>query len=206
VIVAAFPSSSDHHLLDELRMRDRTQEDRVKEYVAKTVRLGPHLKDSKLLRTVVARMTQIFYLLPTDVLKLFLSDVGSLRIMIMPDTGFPFGMKTTSEGAEEARRYIITIYQEHVAWSEDLFIGAMLHELGHVAARRPPEEEWPPDRRGRAEFKEHLEARADAVVWKWGLRHYSMRHLTATYPKHHLERILRAIDKILLEEDLSWTE
>jgi hypothetical protein len=184
-------------------MRDRSQEDRIKEYVAKTVRLGPRLKDSKLLRLVIARMTKIFSLLPPDALELFLSEVRSLRIMIMPDTGFPFGMKTTSEGASEARRYTITIYQEHVGWSEDLFIGAMLHELGHAAARRPPEEEWPLDRRERAEFKEHLEARADAVVWKWGLRHYSMRYLTATYPEHHVERIVQAIAKELLEEDLS---
>ncbi|MBM4325864.1 MAG: hypothetical protein FJ118_01760 [Deltaproteobacteria bacterium] len=187
-------------------MGDRTQEDRIREYATKTVRLGSRLNDTALLRAVIARMTKTFSLLPPDALELFLSEARRLYITVMPDTGFPFGMKTKSEETPEIRRYAITMHKEHMEWSEDLFIGAMLHELGHVAARRPPEQEWPRGKKERAEFKERLEARADALVWKWGLRHYSMRHLTATYPEHYVERIVKAIAQTLLEEDLSWNE
>ena len=119
----------------------------------------------------------------------------------MPDPGLPLGMKTRTTGSASDRRYTIVVYHEHLSLAEDLFIGSFLRELGHVVAQLPPESEWPENRGDRARFKEHAENRADAMVWRWGLRHYSVRHLFATYPSHRAELILEAIGKTLLEED-----
>jgi hypothetical protein len=146
------------------------------------------------------RFEKALSLLPEDVLKIFLAGARNLTVVIMPDAGLPLGMSTRSQGPPEARTYRIMLYEEQQEWSEDLFLGAFLRELGHVVAERPPEVEWPKSRGDRARYKERLEYVADAMVWRWGLRHYSMRHLTATYPKHWVEKIVVEIGKILLEE------
>jgi hypothetical protein len=119
----------------------------------------------------------------------------------MPNTALPLGMRTSSEGPPEARTYTIMVFREHEEWSENHFLGAFLRELGHVVAERPPESEWPTPRGERSRFREKLEYRADAMVWRWGLRHYSMSHLTATYQPHWVDRIVEEIGKILVKED-----
>jgi hypothetical protein len=118
----------------------------------------------------------------------------------MPDVQFPVGMSTKTDGPAHKRKYTIFLYSEHTHWPEDHFIGALLHELGHVVAQRPPESEWPVSRAERARFKEMLESRADAMVWRWGLRHYNICYLCATYPEHWVHRIINNITKVLLEE------
>jgi hypothetical protein len=147
------------------------------------------------------RIEKAFSLLPEDVLELFLSAARSLTVVVAPDQSIPFGMSTTSQGPSRSREYVITIHEENQNWPEDLFIGSFLRELGHVVAQRPPENEWPQTRGDRARYKERLEYVADAMVWRWGLRHYSIRHLTATYPEHWVERIVDEIGKVLLEEN-----
>jgi hypothetical protein len=147
------------------------------------------------------RLEKAFSLLPEDVLKSFLSGERTLMVVIVPNLTIPYGMNTASHGSSKTKKYSITIYEENQDWPEDLFIGAFLRELGHVAAQRPPESEWPQSRGDRARYKEKLEYIADAMVWRWGLRHYSMRHLTATYPEHWVERIVTEIGKLIAQEN-----
>jgi hypothetical protein len=176
------------------------QIDAITNYVRDHVRSGRTGKEWKVASSTSDRFEKAFSLLPEDVLRLFLSGARNLSVVIMPDAGLPLGMSTRSKGPPEARTYRIMLYEEQQEWPEDLFLGAFLRELGHVVAERPPEDEWPKSRGDRARYKERIEYLADAMVWRWGLRHYSMRHLTATYPQHWVERIVVEIGKILLEE------
>ncbi len=173
----------------------------VAEYLRHHVRFEEPVKDGKTRTVLFERFKKAFSVLPGEVLDLFLSDARNLTVVIVPDAELPLGMRTMSEGPPDSRAYIIMVFQEHRDWAEDHFVGAFLRELGHVVAQRPPESEWPATRGERSRFREKLEYRADAMVWGWGLRHYSMSHLTATYPLHWVERIVVEIGKILLEED-----
>lgn len=170
------------------------------EYVRDVVRFAGVAPKSSLCATMLERFQKAFSLIPDEVADLFLARSLHLGVTVMPDTAFPLGMSTRSEGPSGRRRYSIVSYQEHGEWPEDRFIGAFLRELAHVAAQRPPEEEWPLPRAERARFKERLEHRADAMVWRWGLRHYSMSYITATFPAHWVEPILAGIEKAMLEE------
>jgi len=181
-------------------MPDRTREKLIADFVLRSVRAAGQVKKSPSYAKTLKRLERAFLLLPPGAADLFLSGSRELIVMIRPDPGFPLGMATRSEGAADARRYSIVVYEEHLSWPEDLFIASFLRELGHVVAERPPEEEWPQARAERARHKAVLECRADAMVWKWGLRHYSMRHLTHTYPKHWVDEIVADIEKMLREE------
>ncbi len=178
-----------------------TQTDAVAAYVRAHVQVKPSQEQVRLFPAVAGRFEKTFLLLPDETLDLFLSGARALSVDIMPDPGLPLGMNTRTEGTLSNRRYSIIIYHEHLGLPEDLFIGSFLRELGHVVAERPPENEWPENRGDRARFKERLENRADAMVWRWGLRHYSVRHLSATYPSHRVDLIIDAIGKVLLEDD-----
>jgi hypothetical protein len=173
----------------------------IARYVRKHVFMKSSPDQTALFPQTAARFEKAFSLLPEETLELFLSDSRSLTVEIMPDPGLPLGMKTQTTGPASQRRYIIVVYHEHLTWPEDLFVAAFLREIGHVAAKRPPEAEWPTERGARARFKERLENRADAMVWRWGLRHYSMRHIAATYPEHRVEQIVQEIGKVFLEEN-----
>ena len=150
-------------------------------------------------RETIARFRNAFILLPSETADLFLSGSIDLTVMIETDPALPLGMRTTCEGPPYSRRYMIVVYEEHLQWAEDLFIGSFLRELAHAVAGQPPEDEWPTSRSERARFKEMLEHQADAVVWKWGLKEYSMRHITATYPAHRVEIIVAEIERIVKE-------
>lgn len=177
------------------------QSEAVAKYVRHHVRPGRPDGDKKVASATAKRFEKAFSLLPEDVLGLFLSGARNLTVVIVPDVGLPLGMSTRSQGPPDARTYRIMLYEEQQEWAEDLFLGAFLRELGHVVAQRPPEPEWPKSRGDRARYKERIEYMADAMVWRWGLRHYSMRHLTATYPQHWVEKIVVEIGKLLLEEN-----
>jgi hypothetical protein len=177
------------------------QADPVSKYVREHVSIRSPKNQVALFPSTAGRFTQAFSLLPEETLDLFLSGRRFLQVEILPDPGLPLGMKTQTRGSGSARRYTIIVYHEHFTWPKDLFIGAFLRELGHVVAERPPEDEWPADRGARARFKERIENLADAMVWRWGLRHYSMRQLYATYPSHRVEQIVAAIEKIVAEEE-----
>ncbi|MBI5568673.1 MAG: hypothetical protein HY914_01875 [Desulfomonile tiedjei] len=176
------------------------QPDAVAKYVQEHVRLGISPRDGRLFPSTAARFEKALSLLPDETLELFLSGARSLTIHVQADPELPLGMRTESRGSAAKSEYTIIVYQEHLGWPEDLFMGAFLRELGHVVAERPPEPEWPTQRGERARFKELLENRADAMVWRWGLRHYSIRHITATYPSHRVDQILAAIEQVLLDE------
>ncbi|HMK37267.1 MAG TPA: hypothetical protein VK463_19490 [Desulfomonilaceae bacterium] len=169
-------------------------------YVRSHVRFGDIKSGQEIRSETLNRIEKTFLLLPDDALEAFLSGERNLTILIVPDLDIPYGMATTSTGPPAARKYTITAHAENLEWPEDLFIGALLRELAHVVARRPPENEWPQARGDRARYKERLEYVADAMVWRWGLRHYSIRHLTATYPEHWVERIIEEIEKVVLED------
>ena len=172
----------------------------ISEYVRDHVRLSPHSKKRTVRADTSARIEKALSLLPDEALDLFLSNERLLTVIIEPDLKIPFGMNTRTRSYADGRKYTITIREEHEDWSEDLFLGAFLRELAHVVGEWPPEEEWPAARGDRARFRERMEYVADAMVWRWGLRHYSMRHLYATYPEHWVERIITEIGKIMLED------
>ncbi len=169
----------------------------IADFLKSRVRFDKGTLDAKTRRAVAERLEKVLSVLPQDVLHLFLSGGRRLSIRILPDAGLPMGMRTTAKGPSDARYYEIIIREEHCRFPEDLFIGSVLRELGHAVEELPPEDEWPASRGERARFKEKQECRADALVWNWGLRHYSMRHLSATYPSHWVDRIVADIEKML---------
>lgn len=169
-------------------------------FVKKNARFATGLKHADRKAVTCARFERAFSLLPEEVLELFLSGERNLTVVVTTDSTFPMGMATSTEYQAGRRRYSIVVYDEHQNWAEDHFLGAFLRELGHVAAERPPEDEWPVGRGDRSRYKEKLECRADAMVWSWGLRHYSMSHLNATYPPHWVDRIVQDISQMLLND------
>ncbi len=177
--------------------------DSVATYVREHVCWDCSLADNGRGRPALAMrlIEKAFLLLSDEILDLFLTGDRMLFVRIEPDEPLPLGMATRSNGPTDARTYSIVVREEHLSWSEALFIGAFLRELGHVVASRPPEAEWPQARAERARYKEHLELKADAMVWQWGLKHYSMIHLTATYPEHWVEKIVGDIERMLRERN-----
>jgi hypothetical protein len=151
---------------------------------------------------MVGYIEKAFALLPGYVQDLFIARTIRLVVMIQPNPGFPLGMSTASSGPADNRLYSIVVLEEHGTWPEDRFIAALLHELGHVVAKLPPQAEWPTSRAERAQFREMLECRADSLVWKWGLREYGMLYLDSTYPAHRIEAIVAQIEE-MLENDKS---
>ena len=170
-------------------------------FVKKTLHVPGKDVSNETKRIAGERLEKVFSVLPDKIVELFMTGDRPLTIRILPDTGLPVGMKTSSMEHGQGPRYEIVVRDEHVRFPEDLFIASMLRELGHVVGEIPPEADWPATRGDRARFKESLECRADAMVWRWGLRHYSMRYLTATFPEHWVERIVEDIGKMLLTED-----
>ncbi len=151
---------------------------------------------------VCERFRKALALLPPDCLQLFVSLERDLTVIMESAPPIPMGMRTESSGPPAARKYRIVLYEEHAGQPEDLFLGEFLRQLGHVVGRRPPESEWPSSRAERARFKASMEAHADALVWKWGLRHYSMIHITAAYPSHWVDTIVAEIEQLLAESEI----
>lgn len=172
-------------------------------YVRQILRFSPQINDTRLAEITVGRIEKALSLMPDEASNLFLSGARNLTIILLPDAGLPVGMTTKVDGPAHTRKYAIEMRQEHQDWPEDLFLGALLRELAHVVASKPPKSEWPSARGDRARFKERIEYRADAMVWRWGLRHYNLRFIAATYAPHWVERIVEEIDKIVREEDSS---
>lgn len=169
-------------------------------FIKKNVRFAAGLKHGDSKGVTLSRFEKALSLLPDEVLDLFLSGDRKLVVTVTVDSTFPMGMATGTEGPAGRRRYTIVVYDEHQAWPEDRFIGAFLRELGHVVGERPPKDEWPVGRGERSRYKEKLECRADAMVWRWGLRHYGMSYLAATYPPHWVDRIVEDISKMMLDD------
>ena len=183
-------------------MTSSARDDSIERYVRGILRSGTVAEDSTRARGMIKRLVKAFGLLPPETADLFLLGDRRLTITISPDPGLPLGMRTTSRGPAESRHYTIILFEEHQTWPHDLFIASILRELGHVVASRPPEDEWPASRSERTRFKQMLECRADAMVWRWGLRDYSIRHLYATYPEHRVEKLVEEIGRMLLQEYL----
>jgi len=173
----------------------------IAEYVKGIVGFKAGTVDPKAKSILYSRIEKSLSLLPKEILSLFLKGSRKLVVVVQADTELPLGMSTKSEGRARKRKYGVLTYAEHATWPEDRFIGAFLRELAHVVAEKPPEDEWPIARGDRARFKERLEHSADAMVWRWGLRHYSMSYITATYPHHWVDRIVDEIGKALVKED-----
>ena len=173
----------------------------IADYVKSIVRFKAKDVDPKTKSIFHKRIEKSFSLLPDEILGLFLKGSRALMVVVLADTELPLGMSTKGEGRTKRRRYTVLAYAEHAAWPENRFIGAFLRELAHAALEMPPEDEWPVARGERARFKERLEHGADAMVWRWGLRHYSMSYLAATYPSHWVERIVEEIGKTLLGDE-----
>lgn len=144
-----------------------------------------------------------FAFLPEHAADLFLFGRRDLTVLLAADPGLPLGMKTTSEGPPDARRYVIMIFEELQEFPEDLFIGSFLRQLAQVVGEIPPEEEWPERRSERARMRERVENRADALVWHWGLKDQNLRFLQATYPPHIVADIIPAIEEALKAEQRS---
>ena len=146
------------------------------------------------------RIEKAFGSLPEDVRLLFVTGERNLTVRILPNPGMPLGLRTFSKGPADQRTYTINLYEEHLDWDDNRLIGAFLRELAHVVIETPPLEEWPEAKDKKAEFKELSELKADVQLWRWGLRHYSMAFLWATYPDHWAERIQADIERMLQEE------
>jgi hypothetical protein len=175
-----------------------TSHQEVMEFVANVVRFHPSL-DAAIRKRSKSLLRQAFFLLPAKVRDRFLGGIPPLSILVLPDEALPVGMTTGVEVLQSTRTYLITMHSEHLDWPDKDFIGAFLRELGHVEGRRPPEDEWPIPRAERSKFREILECRADAMVWRWGLKEYSLAHLNRTYPAHWMERIVADIEAMLAE-------
>ncbi|MCA1962255.1 MAG: hypothetical protein LDL33_15865 [Desulfomonile sp.] len=137
-----------------------------------------------------------FGLLPDAAADLFISGRRDLTVLLTPDPGLPLGMKVSSEGPTDARRYTITIFEELQELPEDLFIASFLRQLALVSEEIPPEEDWPAQRSQRSRMRELLEARADALVWDWGLKDQNLRFLEATYPPYIVKDIIASIEDV----------
>lgn len=109
-------------------------------------------------------------------------------------------MRTRSEDHPQSRNYFITLTEEHASLRPPEFAAAFLRELGHVAAGRPPESSWPTERREAAEFRELIEARADLMVWKWGLKELSLAFLRGAYPPHRVDIIVERLEAMDTDE------
>jgi hypothetical protein len=175
--------------------RDRS----IHKYLTEHVRYTTGDAHAAALHDAIARFRKALILLPMQTTDLFLSGLINLTVRIESDPGLPLGMRTTCEGPSDARRYSIVLYEEHLHMTEDVFIGSFLRQLANVVAGQPPEEEWPTSRSERAGFKEMMEHQADALVWKWGLKEYSMRYIAATYPPHRVDLIMDEIERIVNE-------
>lgn len=188
-------------------LRHMTREKKTTiQFVQDSLRVTGGGSDARAKEITASRYEKALSLLPDEVLDLFLSGRRQLKVIVMPDPKLPMGMFTRTDGPPKRRRYTIFLYEEHGSWSEDRFLGALLRELGHVVAERAPENEWPEGRGERARFKEMLECRADAMVWSWGLRHYSMSYIAATYPQHWVDRIVKQIGQCVLAEGWQGSE
>lgn len=166
-------------------------------YINSRMTLTKTVDDSRFMNQISGRLIKCLYLLPELEQELFLTGNRNLTIEIVGNPKLPFGMKTRSSGQKVSRNYTISICEECGEWPEDRFLGAFLRELGHVVAEIPPEDEWPIVRGERARFKESVELMADCMVWKWGLRHYNVSYLSATFPSHWVDRIVSDIEKLL---------
>ncbi len=171
----------------------------ITSYVNGRLHFKVNSPEDKKARTA-AMIEKTFALIPDEALDLFWSGHRDVAIEVLPDLRVPFGMSVGVFGSPAQRKYVITMYDEQQDLPADLFIGTLLRQLGHVAGKYPPEEDWPQSRGDRARFKEHLENLADATVWRWGLRHYSMRYLTATFQEHWVDRIVKDVSHILLND------
>jgi hypothetical protein len=181
-------------------MADSKRDTAIDRFIEGSVRFEGVAPDAATREKTRKRLKKALKLIPEEAQDLFLKSERRLTVVIKPDPVVSLGMATIVEGPRKSRSYTITIYEEQTRRQEDLFVGSVLRELGHVVLERPPEREWPEARAERTRYKQALECRADAEVWKWGLRHYSMRHLTATYPPHWVDAIVEEIEKCLTEE------
>lgn len=168
-------------------------------FVAEITTCGPEIDKPYLLELTRQRVEKAFSILPQEAVELFVNRQRAVSVVVRPDTGLPREMGTETVGSEHDRRYIITIYEEHQSWPENRFIAGFIRELGHAAANRPPESRWPKSRKERAEYREKLEHRADAMVWKWGLKELSIAHMSVTYPAHQVERIIEGVEAVMGE-------
>ncbi|MFH0960185.1 MAG: hypothetical protein V1897_15940 [Pseudomonadota bacterium] len=172
--------------------------ERISEFLNSRLDFGAITSDSNRGKTTSLRIVKAFESLPGEILDLFLTGTRNLRIRLIPDPILPFGMKTRSENCSGQLIYTLTVCNEAQDWDEDRFLGSFLRELGHVVAMLPPECEWPTNRGERARFRELVECKADAMVWKWGLRHYDIIYLSATYPSHWVDKIVNDISLMLI--------
>lgn len=171
--------------------------DLMQEYLTQKVVSEKSDADSKYFADISSRVVKAMNLLPEESRQLFLGGNRNILFKIVSDPKLPFGMKTVSSGSSTSRIYNVLICEECAEWPENRFLGAILRELGHVIAEIPPEEEWPTIRGERARFRELIELQADCRVWRWGLRHYDMAYLVATFPSHWVDRIVADIQKLL---------
>jgi hypothetical protein len=176
--------------------------DRISEYLNLRIDFGG-IASGPRRETTRSRIAKAFESLPGEIVDLFLNGTRNLQIKLIPDPILPFGMKTRTESHLGRLIYTLTICDEAQLWEEDRFLGAFLRELGHVVAMLPPEREWPTDRGERARFRELAECKADALVWKWGLRHYDIIYLSATYPSHWVDKIVNDISLMLIYDEKS---
>jgi hypothetical protein len=146
------------------------------------------------------RIQQAFGVLPPCVQDDFLAQGERLRIAVSYDTAPFMPMRTRSDDEGDSRRYRIILTEDHASLDQEEFAACLLRELGHVAAGIPPEACWPTDRREAAAFKELIEAKADLMVWKWGLKELSLLFLRNAYPPHRADSIIERLESMERDE------
>lgn len=178
-------------------MSDKGAQKEIQRYVAQTIKIHERSGDTSLKNRAAPLIEESLSIIPPKALELFLGGERDLTIFIGPGSRLPMVMKTSSERHSSGRVYTIQLTPEHLELPKNVFMGNFLRELGHVVNSIPPMEDWPSQRKQRAQMKERMELRADAVVWQWGLKHYNISYIMATYPQHIADQIISDIEEYL---------
>ncbi len=164
------------------------------DHVRSILKIEGKISDQEIQEQIVGLVTEVMKIAPEEVSRELLERERSLTIHVTQDSGLPMPMKTTCKRDKGVNRYTIAMQLHHVDLSRNVFVGAFLREIAHVVLEIPPEQEWPTDRRIRAEMKKDLELKADSQVWSWGLRHYDIAYIWATFPNHIAEQLISDIE------------
>ncbi len=185
---------------------DPNKQARVSLYLARALAFEDTNPPSGMMDKARHRIAQTLDLLPDRAFDLFLNHHRDVAFRVLVQSDVPLGMRTLVSGPKHARQYSILLYDDQLHWKEKLFHGALLRELAHVVLEKPAPFELPVNRRERSMHIEHMEHRADALVWRWGLRDYSVHFISQTYPAQYVDRILMHVADLMLRPDPAWDE
>jgi hypothetical protein len=176
------------------------QQDRSRRFVSLCMpdESGSQLRIAR--RRLRKRIQDAFDLLPLDAQEELLALGSRLRIDVSPDSASFMPMRTHGTAVGGSTAYVVTVAEYHGELDQREFAAQFVRELARVASGTPPEASWPTDRRAAAEFRERLEAHADLLVWKWGLKELNLLFIRTAYPAHRAETLIQLLEKMAAGE------